>query len=232
VLEKFTDGSRRVLVLAMEEAYLLGHSPVGTEHLLLGLIAEDKGVAAQALKSFDMSLTATRDRVEQMSGLTPTLNTAAPLSPGGKGYVVLHNQTEDAEPSVSTRVTKVFELSLRESTDLGHDYVGIEHLLLGLIREGGGMAMQVLRSFDVDGGDLRQRVIQLISDDRENTDGPSRSAPGPRCSGCGFPLSEVARFRTIEIQPSSTGPFPISIDVAFCIGCGLVFGSFRNKAPQ
>jgi ATP-dependent Clp protease ATP-binding subunit ClpC len=215
----------------MEEARLLGHSSVGTEHLLLGLIAEDDGVAAKALTFFGMSLTATRDRVEQMIGLTATADTAAPLSPGdAKGYVVLHEPTEDAEPSLSPRVKKVFELSLQESLDLGHNYIGTEHLLLGLIREGEGVATQVLKSFDVDGTTLRKRVIQLLSGHEGGTGDSSGSASEPRCSGCRSPLSETARFRTIEVQPSSSGPFPITIDVAFCVGCGLVFGSFRTDA--
>jgi ATP-dependent Clp protease ATP-binding subunit ClpC len=233
VFEKFTERSRRVLVLSLEEAHILSHSFVGTEHLLLGLIAEDEGVAAQALKSFGMSLKATRDRVEQMIGLTPTADMAAPLSPRvKKGLEVSRGETVDSAALPSPRVKKVFELSLQKSLDLGHNYVGTEHLLLGLIEEGEGLATQVLRSFDVDGTDLRQKVIQLLSGCQEGTGDPSRSASEPRCTGCRSRLSDTARFRSIQIPPSSSGRFPITIDVAFCIGCGLVFGSFRSEAPQ
>jgi ATP-dependent Clp protease ATP-binding subunit ClpA len=157
ILEELTPRGFNVLILAYEEAHVLSHSFLGTEHLLLGLIADDDGVAAQALKSFGMSLTDTRDRVKQMIGLTPTATTAVPLSTG-------------APPS--PRVKKVFELSLQESLDLGHDYIGTEHLLLGLIREREGMATEVLQSFDVDGHDLRQKVIQLLSGHEGGTGDP------------------------------------------------------------
>ena len=233
MFEKFTNRSRRVLVLSMEEGRVLRHSFIGTEHLLLGLIAEDEGIAAQALKSFGMSLIAARDRVEQMIGLAPTADTTAAHSPrAGRGFEVTRDPTADTEPSLTPRVKKVFELSLRESVDLGHDYIGTEHLLLGLIREGQGMATQVLQSFDVDGHDLRQVVIQLLSGHEGGTGDPPRPTSEPRCSGCRSPLSETARFRTMEIPLSSPDPFPITIDLAFCGGCGVVFGSFRNEAPQ
>jgi ATP-dependent Clp protease ATP-binding subunit ClpC len=124
VFERFTDRARRVLVLAQEEARLLNHNYIGTEHLLLGLIHEGEGVAATALESLGMSLEAVRGQVEEIIGQGQSAPTGhIPFTP---------------------RAKKVLELSLREAKQLGHNYIGTEHILLGLIREGEGVAAQVL----------------------------------------------------------------------------------------
>jgi ATP-dependent Clp protease ATP-binding subunit ClpC len=143
LFERFTDRARRVLVLAQEEARLLNHSFIGTEHILLGLIHEGEGVAAKALDSMGISLEAVREKVEETIGMT-----GAPPS---------------GSPPFTPRAKKVLELSLREALQLGHSYIGTEHMLLGLVREGEGVAAQVLVSLGADLGRVRQQVIQMMS---------------------------------------------------------------------
>src|ERR1017187_10273490 len=143
LFERFTDRARRVLVLAQEEARLLNHSFIGTEHILLGLIHEGEGVAAKALESLGISLEAVREKVEETIG-------PAGSAPSGS-------------PPFTPRAKKVLELSLREALQLGHSYIGTEHMLLGLVREGEGVAAQVLVSLGADLGRVRQQVIQLMS---------------------------------------------------------------------
>jgi ATP-dependent Clp protease ATP-binding subunit ClpC len=143
VFERFTDRARRVLVLAQEEARLLNHNYIGTEHLLLGLIHEGEGVAAMALESLGISLEAVRAQVEEIIGQGQSAPTGhIPFTP---------------------RAKKVLELSLREAKQLGHNYIGTEHILLGLIREGEGVAAQVLVKLGGGLDRVRQQVIQVLS---------------------------------------------------------------------
>src|SRR5579875_753381 len=143
MFERFTDRARRVLVLAQEEARLLNHNFIGTEHILLGLIHEGEGVAAKALESLGISLEAVREKMEETIG-------PAGSAPTGS-------------PPFTPRAKKVLELSLREALQLGHNYIGTEHMLLGLVREGEGVAAQVLQSLGADLPRVRQQVIQLLS---------------------------------------------------------------------
>ncbi len=143
MFERFTDRARRVLVLAQEEARLLNHSFIGTEHILLGLIHEGEGVAAQALNELGITLEGAREKVEEMIGLS-----------GG---------APTGSPPFTPRAKKVLELSLREALQLGHNYIGTEHMLLGLVREGEGVAAQVLVSMGTDLASVRQEVIQILS---------------------------------------------------------------------
>ncbi len=143
MFERFTDRARRVVVLAQEEARLLNHSYIGTEHILLGLIHEGEGVAAKALESLSISLDAVRAQVEEIIGQGGS-------SPSG-------------HIPFTPRAKKVLELSLREALQLGHNYIGTEHILLGLLREGEGVATQVLVKLGADLGKVRQQVIQLLS---------------------------------------------------------------------
>jgi len=143
MFERFTDRARRVVVLAQEEARLLNHNYIGTEHILLGLIHEGEGVAAKALESLGVSLEAVRNQVEEIIGQGGT-------SPSG-------------HIPFTPRAKKVLELSLREALQLGHNYIGTEHILLGLIREGEGVAAQVLVKLGADLSRVRQQVIQLLS---------------------------------------------------------------------
>jgi ATP-dependent Clp protease ATP-binding subunit ClpC len=142
MFERFTDRARRVVVLAQEKARMLGHDYIGTEHLLLALIHEGQGVAAKALESLGISLEAVRHQVEEIIGQ-------------GQG-------TERGHIPFTPRAKKVLELSHRESHQLGHNYIGTEHLLLGLIREGEGVAAQVLVQLGADLDRVRQQVIQLL----------------------------------------------------------------------
>jgi hypothetical protein len=188
MFERFTDRARRVVVLAQEEARMLNHNYIGTEHILLGLIHEGEGVAARALESLGISLEAVRQQVEEIIGQgQETLSGHIPFTP---------------------RAKKVLELSLREALQLGHNYIGTEHILLGLIREGEGVAAQVLVKLGADFDRVRQQVIQLVH---------GRQGKEPRSAGAG--LSErglaaglLARIDAIESrvlaveQRVGTGP--------------------------
>jgi hypothetical protein len=154
MFERFTDRARRVVVLAQEEARLLNHNYIGTEHILLGLIHEGEGVAAKALESLGISLEAVRAQVEEIIGQGQSAPTGhIPFTP---------------------RAKKVLELSLREALQLGHNYIGTEHILLGLIREGEGVAAQVLVKLGGDLSRVRQQVIQLLSGYAGGTEGAER----------------------------------------------------------
>ena len=163
MFERFTDRARRVVVLAQEEARLLNHNYIGTEHILLGLIHEGEGVAAKALESLGISLEAVRSQVEEIIGQGGS-------SPSG-------------HIPFTPRAKKVLELSLREALQLGHNYIGTEHILLGLIREGEGVAAQVLVKLGADLSRVRQQVIQLLSGyqgpggSTEKTGAPAGSGP-------------------------------------------------------
>src|SRR6266566_5821709 len=142
MFERFTDRARRVVALAQEEARMLNHNYIGTEHLLLGLIRESEGVAAKALESLGISLEAVRQQVKEIIG---------------RGQ-----QAPSGHIPFTPRAKKVLELSLREANGLGHNYIGTEHLLLGLIREGSGVAAQVLVKLGADLNRARQQVVQLL----------------------------------------------------------------------
>ena len=162
MFERFTDRARRVVVLAQEEARMLNHNYIGTEHILLGLIHEGEGVAAKALESLGISLEAVRSQVEEIIG---------------QGQ-----QAPSGHIPFTPRAKKVLELSLREALQLGHNYIGTEHILLGLIREGEGVAAQVLVKLGADLPRVRQQVIQLLSgfqgDDSEGPGGPEQRPVG------------------------------------------------------
>jgi ATP-dependent Clp protease ATP-binding subunit ClpA len=142
MFERFTDRARRVVVLAQEEARLLNHNYIGTEHILLGLIHEGEGVAATSLESLGISLEAVRAQVEEIIGQGQSAPT---------GHI-----------PVTPRAKKVLELSLREAKQLGHNYIGTEHILLGLVREGEGVAAQVLVKLGADLARVRQQVVQVL----------------------------------------------------------------------
>jgi ATP-dependent Clp protease ATP-binding subunit ClpC len=188
LFERFTDRARRVLVLAQEEARLLNHNFIGTEHILLGLIHEGEGVAAKALESLGISLEAVREKVEETIGPAGTSTTGS--------------------PPFTPRAKKVLELSLREALQLGHNYIGTEHMLLGLVREGEGVAAQVLVSLGADLSRVRQQVIQLLSG--YQAAGPEKAtagaAPGAQDVPAGSPvldqfgrnLTQLARERKLD----------------------------------
>ncbi|MBV9446257.1 MAG: UvrB/UvrC motif-containing protein [Streptosporangiaceae bacterium] len=164
MFERFTDRARRVIVLAQQEARMLDHNYIGTEHILLGLIHEGEGVAAKALESLGISLGTVRQQVEEIIGRgQQALTGHIPFTP---------------------RAKHVLELSLREALQLGHNYIGTEHILLGLIREGDGVAAQVLVRLGADLNRVRQQVIQLLHGITA-AEGPSAVPAGPITGGRG-----------------------------------------------
>src|SRR5881296_1553391 len=183
MFERFTDRARRVVVLAQEEARMLNHNYIGTEHILLGLIHEGEGVAAKALESLGISLEAVRSQVEEIIGQ----GQAAPT-----GHIPF-----------TPRAKKVLELSLREALQLGHNYIGTEHILLGLIREGEGVAAQVLQKLGADLSRVRQQVIQLLSGY-----GPSQEKPSgePTPTGGSPILDQFGRNLTALASSNKLDP--------------------------
>ncbi|MHA6785740.1 ATP-dependent Clp protease ATP-binding subunit [Pseudonocardia saturnea] len=167
MFERFTDRARRVVVLAQEEARMLNHNYIGTEHILLGLIHEGEGVAAKALESLGIALEGVRQQVEEIIG---------------QGQ-----QAPSGHIPFTPRAKKVLELSLREALQLGHNYIGTEHILLGLIREGEGVAAQVLVKLGADLNRVRQQVLQLLSGYQGKE--PAEGASGGR--GEGTPSSSL-----------------------------------------
>ena len=174
MFERFTDRARRVVVLAQEEARLLNHNYIGTEHILLGLIHEGEGVAARALEGMGISLESVRSQVVEIIGQGAQAPTGhIPFTP---------------------RAKKVLELSLREALQLGHNYIGTEHILLGLIREGEGVAAQVLQKLGAELHKVRQSVIQLLSGQQ------GESEPGEPASSGGRGRGESASGSTVLDQ--------------------------------
>ena len=157
MFDRFTDRARRVIVLAQDEARMLNHNYIGTEHLLLGLIHEGEGVAAKALESLGISLEAVRAQVEEIIGQ----GQQAPM-----GHIPF-----------TPRAKKVLELSMREALQLNHPYIGTEHILLGLIREGEGVAAQVLIKLGADLNRVRNQVLQLLSGFQGNEKPSTSGAP-------------------------------------------------------
>ena len=182
MFERFTDEARRVLVLAQEEARLLNHNFIGTEHILLGLIHQGDGVAAQASGSLGIRLEAVRAQVVETIGPAGTSATGS--------------------PPFTPRAKKVLDLSLREALQLGHNYIGTEHILLGLVREAEGVAAQVLVGLGADLSHVRQRVIQLVS---------GAHVPAPESEGGGGPAARHVRVAAAAAQGCRSPPVtPIS----------------------
>jgi len=212
MFDRFTDRARRVLVLAQEEARLLRHNFIGTEHLLLGLLREGDGVAAKALGELGVRLDDVRELVKETTG-----------PPGS---------APTGSPPFTPRTKKVLELSLREALQLGHNYIGTEHILLGLVREGEGVAAQVLVSLGAELPGVRQQVIQILSGQapaRLGEGAESRAeAEAPRCGRCDASLSRSARYRMIEVAPDNVEPRPGPLEAVllYCGDCGTVLGPY------
>ncbi|MGH9024195.1 MAG: ATP-dependent Clp protease ATP-binding subunit, partial [Acidimicrobiia bacterium] len=186
MFERFTDRARRVVVLAQEEARLLNHNYIGTEHILLGLIHEGEGVAAKALEQLGISLEAVRTQVEEIIGQGGS-------SPSG-------------HIPFTPRAKKVLELSLREALQLGHNYIGTEHILLGLIREGEGVAAQVLVKLGADLSRVRQQVIQLLSG-YAGKEGAAAGGPGGESAPTGsLVLDQFGRNLTTLAREKKLDP--------------------------
>ncbi len=188
MFERFTDRARRVVVLAQEEARMLSHNYIGTEHILLGLIHEGEGVAAKALESLDISLEAVRAQVEEIIG---------------QGQ-----QAPSGHIPFTPRAKKVLELSLREALQLGHSYIGTEHILLGLIREGEGVAAQVLQKLGADLNRVRQQVIQLLSgfQGKESTQAAAAQGQGGDAPSSSLVLDQFGRNLTQDAREGKLDP--------------------------
>ncbi|MBB4687801.1 ATP-dependent Clp protease ATP-binding subunit [Amycolatopsis jiangsuensis] len=187
MFERFTDRARRVVVLAQEEARMLNHNYIGTEHILLGLIHEGEGVAAKALESLGIALEGVRQQVEEIIG---------------QGQ-----QAPSGHIPFTPRAKKVLELSLREALQLGHNYIGTEHILLGLIREGEGVAAQVLVKLGADLNRVRQQVLQLLSGyqtgEKSTESGSGRGEGTPSSS---LVLDQFGRNMTVLAREGKLDP--------------------------
>jgi ATP-dependent Clp protease ATP-binding subunit ClpA len=220
MFERFTDGARRVVVLAQEESRLLRHDYIGTEHLLLGLLHEGAGVGATALTELGVSLTAVRHQVESIVG-------RGREEPGG-------------HIPFTPRAKKVVELSLREALQLGDGFIGTEHLLLGMLREGDGVAAQILMKLGVDLERTRETVVRARDEQGSGSSGRLRSkfveagigglavvraAVGtdpPRCPHCGSSIDE--QLRTTRLPATDETGAPSTVRVVWCGVCGINLG--------
>ena len=209
MFERFTERARRVLTFAQDEARQLNHSFIGTEHILLGLIREGDGVGAQALRSLGVSLQAVRDQVQE------TIGTPASVA--------------NSSPSFTPRAKKVLELALRESLQLHHSYIGTEHILLGLVREGEGVAATVLVRLGADLPRVRREVNNLMSgvpesESTRRVDVRVHPTPPrePRCPRCNGNVGEAARFRTIVVAPDEGSADPLPLHLVYCTDCGTL----------
>jgi ATP-dependent Clp protease ATP-binding subunit ClpC len=186
MFERFTDRARRVVVLAQEEARMLNHNYIGTEHILLGLIHEGEGVAAKALESLGISQEAVRSQVEEIIG---------------QGQ-----QAPSGHIPFTPRAKKVLELSLREALQLGHNYIGTEHILLGLLREGEGVAAQVLVKLGADLNRVRQQVIQLLSGYSGGKEAVTSGGPQAEGPSTSLVLDQFGRNLTQAARESKLDP--------------------------
>jgi ATP-dependent Clp protease ATP-binding subunit ClpA len=176
VFERFTDRARRVLVLAQEEARRMGDTFIGTEHLLLALIGEHEGVAAKVLQQLGLELGKARVAVEALRGEPSEPDAVSPT------------------PPFTARVRKVLELALREALQLGHSYIGTEHMLLGLVREGEGVGSQVLQNVGLDLGQIRKAVIDYMG----GVDPTSSASAAPYARAGGGGTSGAVNRRLAE----------------------------------
>jgi ATP-dependent Clp protease ATP-binding subunit ClpC len=215
MFERFTDRARRALTLAQEQSRLLNHTFLGTEHLLLGLLNEGDGVAAKSLELLGVSFEAARAKVAETTAIAGNV-------PSGS-------------PPFTPRAKRVLQLSLREATQLGHNYIGTEHLLLGLVREGEGVGAHVLIGLGVDLGRVRQQVIEAIGVRADNIVGtdrtPLRVLPSgtPICPQCGADLVEVARYRKMTVTSEAADhDEPIAVEVLYCSRCRVTLEVFRT----
>ncbi len=204
MFERFTDRTRRVLVLAQEEARHLDHSFIGTQHILLGLLHEGDGIAAQALTQIDVSLEAVRESVSKK--IKP---------PGGP---------TTGSPSFTPRVDKVLELSLREAMELGHNNIGTEHILLGLVREEECVAAQVLVALGADLHRVRQTIIRLLGGIEQSSETSPGAAQTASDSWMATPPADSRRTSFAKCsfcgrQPPETGRLMAGENAYICEHC-------------
>jgi ATP-dependent Clp protease ATP-binding subunit ClpC len=209
VFERFTDRARRVVVLAQEEARMLNHNYIGTEHLLLGLVHEGQGVACRVLASMDISLDVLRSQVEEIIGRGQAASAGA--------------------IPFTARAKKILELALREALQLGHDYIGTEHILLGLVREGEGVGAQVLQQLGADLHRVRQEIIVFLGK-QSGADDPAPHAATeapppydwPRCPKCRAFLLEGDLGLVAREVAAAGGEDRRRYVLLFCRRCGHI----------
>ena len=210
-----------MVVLAQQEARNLDHNYIGTEHLLLGLVSEGEGIAALALGKLDISLERIRSDVEAIVG---------------RG-----SKPQSGHIPFTPRAKKVLELSLREALQLGHSYIGTEHILLGLVREDEGVAAQVLERLGADLDRVRETVVELIQgssesagrsprrrrgrrifEEEEEAGSPASSEDSPICPSCSAPLAETMTVKVLEVTVDEQAA---QVKVAYCRRCGTALGT-------
>jgi ATP-dependent Clp protease ATP-binding subunit ClpA len=225
MFERFTDRARRVVVLAQEESGELGHDHIGTEHLLLALIREEDGIAGQALSEAGITLDAARKQVETTVGR----GEPEPKRRSGKRW--------RRHVPFTSRAKKTMELALRESLGLGHNYIGTEHLLLGLLTLGEGTGSETLASLGGDAGQLRESVLGLArtrpegptptvefrETEFEMREAPSGEAAAPRCPQCHSHLTETAAVSAMDV-PLHEGEGTRTVAFVFCRRCSCSLG--------
>lgn len=205
MFERFTDRARRVVVLAQEEARFLKHDYIGTEHLLLGLVHDGEGIAAQALDGLGVDLQDVREQVTSIVGR--------------------RRRSPTGHMAFTPRAKKIMELALRESLQLGHNYIGTEHILLALVREGEGVAAQVLQRLGADLPNVREQVMHVLSGYRgEAVEGHLAHPVGPRCPSCHASLEtlHVAEVTASGSEDEDADERPVR--VAYCPTCGVFLG--------
>jgi ATP-dependent Clp protease ATP-binding subunit ClpC len=191
MFERFTDRARQVVVYAQDEARGLRHNYIGTEHLLLGLMREEEGIAARVLESLDITLEEVRAQVARIIGQGEEVTTGQiPFTP---------------------RAKKVLELSLREGLSLGHDYIGTEHILLGLVRENEGVAARILLDFDADAEKIRNEIIRMLS-------GPGGRATEP---AIGPPGAGWMEYGVQRRPPPPRGTSTLALLIAAIVGASI-----------
>lgn len=208
MFERFTDLARHVVVLAQGEAGMLGHDYIGTEHLLLGLLREEEGLAAQVLGELGIRLEAARSEVESIIG-------RGEAPPGG-------------HIPFTPRAKKILELALREAIQIGHDYIGTEHILLGLVREGEGVAVQVMRQLGAEPDAVRSTTLEKLGNPpvRSKRRGGRRRAAvedqpidTPSCPTCRRDLATNASTTRLTLADG------VEVLVVFCRACGRTLGA-------
>jgi ATP-dependent Clp protease ATP-binding subunit ClpC len=203
MFERFTDRARRVVVLAQEEARLLDHGYIGTEHLLLGLVAEKEGIAAGALVELGIDLETARREVEEVVGRGAEVPS---------GHIPF-----------TRRAKKALESSLREALDLGHDHIGTEHILLGIVRDHEGGAAEVLAKHAASREAVRAQVHLLLGA------APAPTAAPPACARCGATLTDALTTTEVPV-PEHGGEGRLAVVFARCVRCGAVVGLFPGGA--
>jgi ATP-dependent Clp protease ATP-binding subunit ClpA len=227
MFERFTEKARRVVILAQEESRELGHDHIGTEHLLLALVREQEGIAGQALGEAGITLDETRRKVEELVGR----GEPEPKRRSGKRW--------RRHVPFTPRAKKTMELALREALGLGHNYIGTEHLLLGMLSLGEGRGSETLAQLDADPAQLRESLLKLTRAhadspriefrevEFEMREGEPSEPSSPRCPRCDAELSETAAVQTMDL-PRPEGEGTRSVTFAFCRRCGSSLGALGS----